>query len=323
MARDYRLYELNDEEFERLVVRICVHWLGAGVTPFATGKDGGRDGKFVGKANSFPSMTAPLEGRCVLQAKHVSAPNKSCSDKDFERLLKKEHPKIKKLIEDGLCDHYIIFTNRKLTGGADHKLIKELMALGLKSAHIVAIERIGMAIDQFSDVENSLPNREDTSPFRFEPGDLVEVIQAVSEYAKAGSHVDFHSATDFESIKIKTEKNTLNGLTKEYYQQLIVAGSMPHFQKVESFLKNPRNRDLADLYHDSADEIKAKILVARAKFGAFDDIFAFIYEQIQKQSDGLKGKRRMITIILHYMYFNCDIGSKDPSELEVTSLAPA
>jgi hypothetical protein len=31
MRRDYRLYELNEDEFEGLVVRICVRWLGEGV----------------------------------------------------------------------------------------------------------------------------------------------------------------------------------------------------------------------------------------------------------------------------------------------------
>ena len=51
MRRDFRLYELNDDEFERLIVRICVKWLGAGVTPFAPGKDGGRDGKFASFEN--------------------------------------------------------------------------------------------------------------------------------------------------------------------------------------------------------------------------------------------------------------------------------
>lgn len=321
MARDYRLYELNDEEFERLVVKICAYWLGAGVTPFAAGKDGGRDGKFAGKANEFPSTASPLEGHCVLQAKHVSAPNKSCSDRDFERLLKKEHAKIKALIKDGICDHYIVFTNRKLTGGADQKLVKELKALGLKSAHIVAVEMIDLAVEKYADIRDWMPNQGDVMPFRFAPDDLVEVIGAVGDFAKNGTQDEFHSATDFDSIKIKTEKNTLNGLSKEYYEQLIVNGSMPHFQQVELFLKNPRNRDLADIYHDAADELKAKILVARAQFETFDAVFAFLYEAIQKQREKLKGKRRMVSIMLHYMYFNCDIGSKDQSELAVPNAA--
>ena len=87
--------------------------VGAGVTPFAPGKDGGRDGKFQGKAECFPSTASPIDGHVVIQAKHVATFDKSCSDKDFERLLKKEHPKIGRLIKKGLCDHYIAFTNQR------------------------------------------------------------------------------------------------------------------------------------------------------------------------------------------------------------------
>jgi hypothetical protein len=85
MPRDYRLHEINDREFERLIVRICVHWLGPGVQPFADGKDGGRDGKFHGKAAKFPSPSEPAMGHFVLQAKHTSLTNRSCSDRDFAR----------------------------------------------------------------------------------------------------------------------------------------------------------------------------------------------------------------------------------------------
>jgi hypothetical protein len=149
MVSDYRLYELNDLEFERLVVRICVRWLGPGVTPFAPGKDGGRDGKFVGRAACFPSDSEPLDGHCVLQAKHVAAPDRSCSDRDFDRLLKDEHPKITRLIASKICDHYIVFTNRKLTGGCDEKIIPALLALGLKTAHVIGTERFHLALDDY------------------------------------------------------------------------------------------------------------------------------------------------------------------------------
>src|SRR3954469_8296 len=97
MARDYRLYELSDAEFEGLVVQICVRWLGQGVMPFAPGRDGGRDAKFHGTATCFPSATAPHSGHFVIQAKHVNERDRSCSDRDFAKLLKGEHPKVKRL----------------------------------------------------------------------------------------------------------------------------------------------------------------------------------------------------------------------------------
>jgi hypothetical protein len=94
---------------------------------------------------------------------------------------------------------------------------------------------------------------------------------------------------------------------------------MPYFANVEAFLKNPRNKTFATLYHDAADELKQKILVNRSKFEAFDNVFAFLYEAIQTQRSALKGKRRLISILLHYMYFNCDIGSKEAGPATVTA----
>jgi hypothetical protein len=323
MRRDYRLYELNDDEFERLVVCICVRWLGPGVTPFAKGPDGGRDGKFQGTANCFPSEKEPISGHCVLQAKHIAAPDKSCSDRDFARLLKKEHPKIKRLVKKGLCDHYIVFTNRKLTGGADEKLISAIVALGVKTAHIVGTEKLHLTLDDHVDIRDSLPNRNDSIPFRFNPDDLVEVITALHAYTGSEESKAFDSARDFGAVHIRDVKNKINGLSSDYYHELIVAGSMPHFSRIEDFLKNQRNRHLADLYHDAADELKQKILIHRFDFQTFDDVFAFLYEHIQQRRASLKGKRRLISILLHYMYCNCEIGSKHVDEEAVSANANA
>jgi len=114
---------LNDEEFEDLVTRICRKILGAGTTSFEKGRDGGKDAKFVGTANCFPSNTSPLSGNAVIQAKHTTDPTKSCSDNDFENnktsILNEEIPKIKKQVEKESVTHYLLFTNRKKTGGAE------------------------------------------------------------------------------------------------------------------------------------------------------------------------------------------------------------
>lgn len=309
IQRDYRLHELNADEFEQLVIRICLNWLGQGVSPFAAGKDGGRDGKFKGKANCFPSTTSPLEGHFVIQAKHTASPNKSCSDNDFERLLAFEHPKISRLLTEGICEHYIVFTNRKYTGGADEKLTKALMDLGLNSANIIGQEKLKLALDEYADIRHSLPNRFDASPFRFDPDDLVEVIGALNDFVHDDTDSTFNSAHDFDKLKIQ-EKNIINDVSDEYYNQVIVGSSMPHFERVNQFLQNPRNSEYADLYHDAADELKQKIIIKRNEFKSFDDVFMFLREGVQKKKEALKGKKRLITILLHYMYCNCDIGSK-------------
>ncbi|MEN3930449.1 ABC-three component system protein [Microvirga sp. W0021] len=320
--RDYRLHELNEDEFEKLVVRICVRWLGEGVSPFAKGKDGGRDGKFHGTANSFPSETSPYSGHFVLQAKHVGAPNKSCSDSDFATLLRKEHPKIERLKNQGICDHYLLFTNRKYSGGTDEKYMKELSALGITSANIIGVEKLHITLDDNADIRETLPNQLAPSPLRFDADDLVEVIRALSEYTKDHTDSVFQSAIDFGKLKTPL-KNRLNGVSDEYYRQMIVAQSMQHFERVGQFLQNPRNEEFAALYHDAADELKQKIITNRSQFDTFDDIFTYMYEQIQQKKDALRGKRRLITLLLHYMYVNCDIGIKQQDESKDLTYADA
>lgn len=46
---NYRLEELDNNVFERLINSICQELLGIGIISFAEGKDGGRDGKFTGR----------------------------------------------------------------------------------------------------------------------------------------------------------------------------------------------------------------------------------------------------------------------------------
>ncbi|WP_187326958.1 ABC-three component system protein [Martelella lutilitoris] len=315
MPRSYRLHELSYSEFEELCGRICISWLGEGFTTFAPGRDGGRDGKFFGTANTFPSESEPLVGHVVAQAKHTSVDGRSCSDKEFERLLKDEHSKISKLIEEGLCDHYVVFTNRRLTGGTEKKFIAELERLGLTSAHIVGTERLKMALDTMRDLRESLPNRSDTLPFHFDDGEMAAVVKAFNNYVSDDPQSAFDSATDFEKIPIK-KKNTLNGLSEDYYTQVIRVDSMPHFERLEAFLRNPRNQSFAERYYDSADELKQKIIVERARFDTFDHVLLFIIERVQKSNPALRGRRKLVSILTHYMYVNCDIGKKSEAEVD-------
>ena len=113
---DYRLELSDDNKFEDLVNTICQKILGTGVISFSPGKDGGRDGKFTGTAQNYPDNVKPWSGKFIIQAKHTSNPIASCSDSDFEKIVKEEIIKIKKLKDSGDIDCYMLFTNRKYTG---------------------------------------------------------------------------------------------------------------------------------------------------------------------------------------------------------------
>lgn len=306
MARDYRIYQIEPNQFEDLVVKICIRWLGEGIAAFAIGKDGGQDARFDGTALEFPSSQKPLSGKFVIQAKHSSNPTASCSDPTFEHLLEDEHPRIKKLILDGELDHYLLFTNRKLTGIQDGKLRRKLKALGLKTAHIVGNEMLRQRLDLQPSLLDSIGFSLIDPPFRFQPSDLVDVVKMFRASVPSVKS-DFDSAHNFNFVE-HVRKNKVNGLSKTYYESYIVRDSMPHFTEIKDFLENPRNRNLADLYHDAANELKQAIITNRKKFGAFDEVLTFIYEQIIAAQPALRGKKRYVTLFLHYMYCDCDIG---------------
>ena len=54
----YRYEELSPVQFESLVTDICRHVLGKATRGFAEGPDGGRDARFDGTANDFPSASS-------------------------------------------------------------------------------------------------------------------------------------------------------------------------------------------------------------------------------------------------------------------------
>ena len=165
-----------------------------------------------------------------------------------------------------------------------------------------------MACDKFEDVRNPLPNLNDMLPFRFDAEELREVIVALHDYTEGDPDSAFDSARDFEKIAI-ADKNRLNGVSPLYHKEIIIP-DVAQFPRIEDFLKNPRNKEFADLYHDSANDLKPKILLNRDRFPAFDNVFLHLSEEIQRERDALRGKRRMVRTLLHYMYWNCDIGLK-------------
>ncbi len=307
MKRSYPFHDLNPDDFERLVIHVCMKILGTGTIVFAAGKDGGRDGTFDGTAEKFPSAAAPLSGRFVIQSKHNSNPNSSCSDKEFESVVNCEVPKLKALLANDELDHYMIFTNRKKPAEKAIKAEKALKKLKLKTAHIFGREQIREWLTANHDVWKNLGFDRFDAKFEVGPKDLAEVVQAFHGAVKSGAD-GVASATDFGFV-LKRKKNKINGLSAAY-DQYIRESSLKYFSQIEAFLKNPRNEVYRDYYHDTADELKAQIVANKAEFKNFDDVLIHVHDQVSSVP-GLRRHRRYVRHFLHYMYWTCDIGQHD------------
>jgi hypothetical protein len=305
--RNYRFYELDDQDFEHLVTQVCMEVLGTGAVCFAPGRDGGRDGRFEGTAQHFPSTNGPHTGKFIIQSKHTRRPGASCKDADFTRIIEDELPRIGELAKNNEVDYYLLFTNRSLPAGKEQQIIKAISKIkGIKQVHLIAGETITQHLVRHPNIWSSLGFDRYEAPFRVNPNDLFDVIHAFHTAVKDGNNT-YHSATNFTYLD-KDTKNTVNGLTKPYYEYL-QQDSLPHFAKIKAFLEDPRNEELRALYHDTADDLKAKIVTARQRFVVFDDILIYACDMIVEGSPTLRGKKRLIRVFLHYMYFDCDIGA--------------
>jgi Tetratricopeptide repeat/NB-ARC domain len=165
--KDYLLHTLSPGDFETLVVKLCHEILGIGTISFSSGKDGGRDAFFEGTAERYPSSRDPWSGKFVIQAKHTEKADASCSDSDFDRLLfsqsrrpgapKPEAAKVAALRDEGQCDCYILFTNRKLGSLTEKKLVGQLrQETGVPNVAILGKETLTSYLEDAPQIAEAL-----------------------------------------------------------------------------------------------------------------------------------------------------------------------
>lgn len=311
MAR-FPFHDISDTEFERLVVLICREIMGIGITSFAAGPDGGKDAKFEGTATAFPSIVEPASGKFIIQAKHASSPTASCSDSDFETtLINKELPKIKRQFDESRLTHYLLFTNRRKTGGAEERIPDRIKAeTGVQHVWLRGLEDLERDLLLHPRLAKAVGLDKLRSPILFTPEDLRDVIVALHTHRLAMPSA-FDSEHDFHDYPGLSKKNAVNGLSPAY-DDYIRADSMQHFPAIEHFLKNPRNESLKEQYHAVADELKGQLILHRDRFESFDAALENVTNLAHERSPEIQAapRRRLIKIVIHYMYVNCDIGQK-------------
>lgn len=307
--RNYPLHDLNEDEFENLTTLICRKILGEAVIPFAKGTDGGRDGRFHGKANSFPSESQPWEGQIVIQAKHTTKVNASCSDSEFQKILKDEVlPAIERLKSVDKITHYMLFTNRKLTGKQDEK-IEDLIdcTTGIPNI-VIGLEKIQQWLKSFSDVVRDAKLRDLLNPLQFDETDLKEIITLI--HTSIPDNKELENASHDLTFIDKDKKNELNKLSQEYFDDVIKKHYI-YFDFIKTFLSDPINTKIKDLYEDTIDELNAKIAIFRNEYAAFENILEELYDHVITSNPDLKFKKRLVRVFLNYMYCSCDIGKKE------------
>lgn len=306
----YPLHELNYKEFEKLVALICEQILGTGTITFSDGKDGGKDAKFEGRANNFPSKTKPWDGKFIIQAKHTTKPTASCSESDFQTILKKEvKERLTPLRAKGKVDYYLLFTNRKLSGIQDAK-IEDFIGenIGIEN-RIINDEHIQLWLEEYPEIAKTLNLNRLLLPLQFYEEDLKEIIIAFAN-TKISSDKIKEIKDEISKIDIE-KKNELNNLNKEYFDSSFKK-SINEFGQIKAFLEDPKNRKLKNYYDNTISDLQAKIPVKREEYKTFEEIIEYLFNYVlENNRNQLRNQRRLIRVFLHYMYANCQIGREE------------
>jgi C-terminal domain 12 of the ABC-three component (ABC-3C) systems len=317
----YAYEDQSDEQFEGLIVFLCKRLLGISTQGFAQGPDGGRDAKFVGTAELHPSKAAPWKGITIVQAKHTNGYNRSFSETDFYKpsakstVIGDEIPRIKKLYESKQLHHYMLFSNRRLTGNAESEIrahISKQCGIPETSVYLCGVEQLEAFLKEFPDVARLADLDPVDSPLIVSPDDLAEVVQALArQKLEVGAVLD-----DPPTARVTYEqKNTLNNMTKEYARAQRKR-FLKETSQIRTFLAAPENLDLLQLYESVVDEFQLKIIAKRKEYQTFDNVLEHLVDLLFGRDPILRQQahKRLTRAVLFYMYWNCDIGEVDDVE---------
>ena len=312
----YQYHDLSPSQFEDLVIGICEELFGIGVQGFTDGKDGGRDARFEGVAQIFPSRVEPWCGITIIQAKHTSDINRSFSESDFfgnsSAQIDKEIVKVKGLFLKGELDNYILFSNRKLSANKNEEILNEIAkktGLDKFNIYLMGIDNIERYLKRFPHAVESANLNVFDEPLKITPDELAEVIEIFAKNREI--YPSFNELDNVKEIKRKKflEKNKNNKLSDEYAKlikkQMFRDG---HYDEITNFLNHPDNSELKRLYEETVEEFKMKIIVYRDDYESFEKVLVYMYDRLISRDPDLRRNRRITEVFLHYMYYFCDIG---------------
>lgn len=316
MRIDY--HDLSEKDFERLVVAICSEILGSGVVPFCSGPDGSRDARFEGTAADLPNSVDPHKGKFVAQAKHTESPVAKYSDNDFSgsarsSVLSKECPGVRKLVMKGELDNFLLFTNRRMSGITEGPIIERIKRdTGTKVVELFGIERMDLLIRKHQAILKTFGMNLMHLPLLVTCDALAEVILAINENADT-----FEKAfvpEELERTSFKT-KNRENGLSDDL-ANFIRKNYMPQFADVKKFLAKPESEAALGSYLAAAQEFEEQIVIHRKNYAEFDHVLTRIMGLLFARDSDLAKRKALTKLVIYYMYWNCDIGSKGGANAE-------
>jgi hypothetical protein len=209
--------------------------------------------------------------------------------------------------------HYFFITTKKKNYKADFDTGGKYVFD--KDKHILDIEDLLKSIKELSEQEQKdILAILEANVYKLR-GKFIEDItpqdisKVLTEFSKQNSDLIKNVSASIQNTHRTEfpEKNRINKLS-EGYIKLIQQESLPFFEQLAKFLEKFENRDLKKVYLNITSDLQKVILVRRNEFEEFGQIFEIIEQVCKENVPELSTERRTLQILLHFMYFQCDIG---------------
>lgn len=308
----YPYEDLDDAQFERLVVQCGRKLFGIGVQSFATGADGGRDARFDGVAERYPSTASPWSGITVIQAKHTNALNAHFSDPKFgseaaTSVVSQELDRVRRLATSNELDNYLLVANRRLGANTSSSIVNRIADqanVSRSRVKLIGVEFLDDLLHMYPDMLRLAQIDPIEGPLLASSYDLAEVILAISvelDTLPAANDSPVADRTSFD------KKNKLNNMSAEFWDELSLK-YMVYSEPIQRFLANPANVESLARYEGAVDEFQLKIIAKYAGFKSFDEVFNHLVDTLRVRDGIIASRVRLTRAVLFYMYFHCDIG---------------
>lgn len=201
----YELHTLGWKAFQQLCSTVLSSILGQTVQSFSEVNDGGRDLAYYGTWTNVDNSNEDFTGSFTVQCKHTVKPDANFSLSH----LKEELSKVQKLVDKGMCDNYLIFTNAKVSADAEIKIVEAFQSIdGVNLCRVFTGQWLSQKITESPKLRMLVPRV-------YGLGDLSQIVderaysQANEILSSMGGDIAKFVITDayLQSVKALTENN--------------------------------------------------------------------------------------------------------------------
>jgi hypothetical protein len=150
-------------------------------------------------------------------------------------------------------------------------------------------------------------------PLELSEEDISAIIDVLADYAQKSLDSDLNDSQQKYKLVKRDEdfisrKNELNNVDEVLFNGEI-RPSLQYDKKIETFLGNPINTEYQKKYFAFTEAIQKKYSENSEQFLTIGALFGFLFDEVINYENRNEVDDQKLLIVLHNMYFNCDIGN--------------